>query len=56
MKWHEIQKEINEIMAGHENDDIFSIIIFTHRNEKFKFEKNDNRWNIRNKYKEGLLK
>lgn len=56
MKLPEILEKINRIMKGHENEEIFSVIIFCHSNDDFKLEKNDNRWNIKNEYKKGIVK
>ena len=56
MKWHEFKNEIDKIMIGHENYNIHNIIVFINDREKFKLEKNNYGFVIRNDHKEGIIK
>lgn len=56
MKWHEFKEKVDKIMIGHENDEILNIIVFISNTEKYKLEKNENGWIIRNNYKIGIVK
>jgi hypothetical protein len=56
MKWNEFVKQGNKIMKGHENEDIFSIIVFLQNNAKIELVKTDNRTGIRNVHNEKNIK
>ena len=48
MKWHEFVKKGNKIMKGHENDDIFSIIVFLRIRDKIERVEIDGKVGLRN--------